>query len=407
MAINNKGYNAVGNFTIDHIIIQQGDRGYDITNTFVTLKINEGITDGLVDGSLTIIDSVNLTNALHLRGDERIHVSFFSKTLSGYNATAYKKEFRVYHVEYMDDPNTLARRLVNIHFASLPEVQNEFYRVSKSYNGAGVDAIVKDMLKIIGVPEGDMSIESTLYNKDIVIPNLTPLEVITYLTETAQSGNNEANGDSNFYFFEDRDFVWFVSGTTLAKREPIAELIFEGTSDTYMYNKVINFARVRGYNLYDQLRTGGLGSTVHSHSLVNKSYKSVYQSDDEIKNNFPRINAEKWYGGEMEANRDAHVEFRSEDQMYQFLNVGSRGNAAAIRSVNRAGLNAKRALAVIPGNTDITAGDIIDLKVIKTTETANVTDSGKWLVSGCVHILTREVFQTSLELISDSDIRRA
>ena len=307
----------------------------------------------------------------------------------------------------MDDSNALNRRVVQLHFASLPEVQNEFFRVSKSYHSAGVDAIVKDMLKIVGVEPSDMQVEPTLYNKDIVIPNLTPIEVISYLTECVQSGKDDSNGDSNFYFFEDRDAVWFVSGTTLAKRDPMLTLVFEGTSDIYMYNKVIDFARVRGYNLYDQLRSGGLGSTVHSHSLVNKSYKTFYHSDDDVKSNFPRMNTEKWYGGNIEANRDAHVEFRSEDQMYQFLNVGSRGNAAAIRSVNRSGLQAKRAVALIPGNTDLTAGDIIDMKIVKDSETANISDSGRWLISSLTHIINKETFKTNIELISDSDIRRA
>lgn len=402
MAIDQVSVNSGNNFTVEHIVLIQGDTGYDISGIVTLMEISESIDDGLLEGYVEFVDSMSLMETLVFRGDEHIRVSFYSKTAGGVPNQKYVKMFRVNRFEAADSPSTRNKKFVRLNFNSMGEVNNEFIKVSKSYSNVGMHEIVADMLKLIGYSEHDYLIEKTLYNRDIVIPNITPLEVITHLASNAVSASENAKGDSNFYFFENCAAINFVSGTTLMNVEPVAELIFEGDSSILMYNRLFQFAIVRGYNIQDQARHGGLGSMIHSHSLVNKSYKSVYMADTTVKQTYPMMNSIKWYGGDLTSNRMSNQEFRPEDQMYKFLNMGSAGNSAAIRNVNRTMLNAKRAVGQMAGNTDIMCGSTVNIKIPVPTGRPSAPDAGVWLVSKIRHIITRSSYTMALEFITDS-----
>lgn len=409
MGLERSGHYAYADFSIEHIMIGKEDsEAYDVTNIMVRLEIIESIEEGFMSGTLSIMDSMGLIDAMKFDGNEVIGISFFSNRQQGGEAARFSNTFAVTRYEYMDEQQSQTKGFIRIHFVSYPEIENEYHRVSKSYVNTGVHQIITDMLTIIGVPEQHMDIEPTLYNKDIVIPNLTPLEVIAYISKFAHSGKSESKGDTNFYFFENRDSIRFVSGSTLFAQEPVFRYISEATFDYGMYDKVDKMIRPRGHNLMEQVRNGGLGSTVHSFSLLNKNYKSVFMEADAVKEVYSRLNVDTWYGGTKEGIRNACHEFVSEDQMYKFLNMGSNGNAMAIRNVNRVGASAKRLLAVVAGNTDVTSGDIIEMVSVKSEDRAATnTDTGLWLVKGIIHVLDQSSYQMSLDLISDSNARTA
>lgn len=407
MALDRISMTAFENFTIERIVFIQGDVGYEMSSAFLTLEISEGISNGLMVGSISINDDANLFDTeLNLRGDELIDISFFSKRLDLSNASRFTKRFRINSYDDVVNAGTMSRRIVTVKFESIGAINNEFIRVSKSYSNTGSHVIVSDMLKLIGYPIEGQNIESTLYNKDIVIPNMTPLETISHIVANVQSGDSNNQGDSNFYFFEDRDKVNFVSGTSLYKKPIAAELIYDHANDATMFNKILKYHRVRGMNIRQQLRDGGLGCTIYSNSLADKQYKITTISGIGVKKIFKTLNSDSWYGGDISDNLTACTQHLPEDQMYRFLNAGSNGNSAGIRRVNRSSINAKRSLAKIPGNTDITSGSIIDIKTPDLNGDINTRDSGKWLVNRITHLITRESYTMDLELVSDSDIRR-
>lgn len=407
MAVERVSASSLENFTIERILIMQGDTGYEASEAFYSLEINEGMTKGFMTGVLTIKNDMDfLDSAMNPRGDEYIELSFYHKYPGGSPGKKFTKLFRINSYKELTDANTMNRGLIEFHFESAGSVENDFVRVSKSYSSVGTHIIVADMLKLLGYREDQIKIEQTLYNKDIVIPNITPVEVISHLVDNSQSGESTSKGDSNFYFFENRDAVNFVSGSSLVNTDPVASYVYSMTSDQNFNGKVIKFVRDRGYNLRDQARSGAFGLTVISNSLVDKSYKVTPLEVESVKDVYKTLNTDKWYGGTIGNNRKACVVMSCEDQMYQFLNMGSNGNSLGIQRVNRANLNAKRAFARIGGNTDITSGNVIDLKVPSMGGNNNMRDTGKWLVFSIRHIMTRERYTMDLELLSDSDIRR-
>lgn len=407
MAVERISTNSLENFTIERILVMQGENGFEVSDAFYSIEINEGMTKGFMTGVLTIKNDADFLDvAMNPRGDEYIEISFYHKYPGGASGKKFTKLFRVNSYKEFTDANTMSRGVIEFHFESVGSIDNEFVRVSKSYSNVGTHVIVADMLKLLGYKDIDMKIEPTLYNKDIVIPNLTPIEVIGHLVNHSQSGDSITKGDSNFYFFENRDQINFVSGSSIVNTAPVATYVYNMTSDQNFQGKVIKFVRDRGYNLRDQARNGAFGVTVISNSLVDKSYKVTPLEVESVKAVYKTLNTDKWYGGTVGNNRDSCILMSSEDQMYQYLNMGSNGNSLGIQRVNRSNFNAKRAFARIGGNTDITSGSVIDLKVPSMSGNSNNRDSGKWIVFSVRHFLTREQYFMDLELMSDSDIRR-
>lgn len=406
MANQMHGYNAVNNFAIDHILLIQGELGLDLSGSFYSLSIEESMDSGMMSGELSMIDSYGLTNGLGMRGDELVDISFKSTLIDGSESEQFVKRFRVTRYNTNDNPDALNKKFVILSLVSEAEGKNEFIKISKSYNQVGAHQIVQELLETLGYDKEKINVESTLYNRDIVIPNLSPLRAISYLATFCQSGESASKGDSNFYFFENRNGVNFVSGSSLTQKDPVAKLTYAGTSEHLMFNKILKYSRVRGYNIQDQARNGGLGAMVHSYSLVNKNYRSFYMDNDHAKEIYPKLNAEKWYGGDLEPTRQSYVEFRSEDQMYKFLNMGSNGNAAAIRAINKTGLQSKRALCTVPGNTNLTTGDIVTVQVAVEDDNAGTSDSGNWMISKIKHQISKGTYIMHMELVSDSDVRR-
>ncbi|QQG34060.1 hypothetical protein ZPAH1_orf00298 [Aeromonas phage ZPAH1] len=407
MGISRRSTAAYENFTIDRIAFYQGSEptAFDLSEIFKSVSITEGISQGLFKGTLDFVDFMNFINSINPRGDEKIQISFRSVHLNGEDATTFSKNFKVVRYEDITSPETQTKKYIRIHFVSEEEHNNEYRKVSKSYSNTSIHSIISDMLKLIGYTDELMKIEPTLYNRDIVIPNMTPLAVINHLAQSSQSSEPNAKGDSNFYLFENIDGINFKSGTSLLIEDPVVDLIFEATHDTTMYNKIIKMQRVKGYNIPEQYRLGGLGVDVHSMSIDKKLYTNKYQDYQTVKEIYPTLNPESWYGGDIKPERNTCVLFTTEDQMYKYINMGSNGNSLGIRATNRVSLNAKRMLIQIAGNSDIKSGSVVNIIAGDMNGDMTSKDAGHWLVNSINHVLTRETYFMNIELISDSDIR--
>ncbi|ATI17695.1 hypothetical protein [Aeromonas phage AS-yj] len=407
MGISRRSTAAYENFTIERIVFFQSldSEGFDITDIFKSFSIYEGISQGLLKGTLEFVDFMNLINSINPRGDEKVQISFRSVHLNGVDAKTYSKIFKVTRYEDITNPNTQTQKFVRLHLVSEQDHKNEYSRISKSYKGTSIHAIVSDMLRVIGFTDETIFVEPTLYNRDIVIPNLTPISVINFLASSAQSSDVNSKGDSNFYFYEDVDGAKFRTGTSMMVGDPVVDLIFEATHDTTMYNKIIKMQRVKGYNIPEQYRNGGLGVNVHSMSFDKKLYTNSYQDYTSVKDVYPTLNPEPWFGGDIKPERNACVYFTTEDQMYKYINMGSNGNSLGIRATNRTSLNAKRMLIQVAGNSDLSCGQVVNIIAGDMNGEMTSKDAGRWLINSINHVCTQGSYIMNLELISDSDTR--
>ncbi|MGL6228679.1 MAG: hypothetical protein ACRC3J_05665 [Culicoidibacterales bacterium] len=407
MPLDRQSIVAYENYVIERLVFARDDEGYDLSGIFVQIIIDECLEGGLIRGSFDFIDTINLIDSYVPNGSEVVVINMHTRDGNGDANKSFSKKFKITRYEDITDPSTQLRKFVRVHFVSAGEMTNEYIKISKSYKSVGTDFVVNEMLTAIGYEENLRNVEQTLYNKDLVIPNISPLEVINYMCSISQSAVQNNRADSNFYFYEDRDKVNFVSGMSLTQTDAVTVYSYGPTTSIGMYNQIVKFERARGYNLPDQLRNGGLGAMIHSHSLVDKKFQTHYMDFASAKVNYPKLNPIDCFSEDMLkefSTRDTFVELRSEGHVYDSMNKGANGNASAIRAINRVSLSAKRAFAQVPACTDLTVGQVIDINTLDQNGNINIRDSGRWLINRLKHVITRETYFMNLELISDSNV---
>lgn len=396
--------NSLESWALNQVSIVKGTHALDITSLVQTLIVEEDIEKGFARGSLAFIDSMNLMETMEMTGDEFLFVNFNSFKPDLTEKDPYSKIFQINGYMELSEQSLGTKRGIQLEFVTPGEIKNEYQYVSKSYSNTSNSSIVKEMIDLLEVDD-TINIEETLFMKDLIIPNITPLEAISFLGRYSMS---KENGDSNFYFFENRYGINFVSGTTLSKQEPF-EYIIEGSNpkDLQMYKKVSNFQRVKGYDLLEAARSGSLGENVAMRDALHRGYQIQSIDAEEINQDFPVLNNIPVLSIKPDV-QFGRTEFISTEQMYQFNNKSSYGNMKAIRDIKRGQMSQKRAFMEAGGDSDVCAGMLVDLKIINQIGQASARDSGKWLIAKCRHIINVNAgrYTQEFDLISDSNIIR-
>lgn len=384
-------------YIIDGVMLENPKSGkyYDLTEALVGLELNESIS-GLMYGKLVVINKSGLFEQISIEADNTLKIKMYSTSKHKKEGKRFIREFVVdqYSDIFSHQSNTGNTELI---FKSKGEYNNTFKRVSKSYKNAGTHTIVSDMLKLVGYTDEEMNIETTMYNRDIVIPSLTPLETIGFMKGHSVSGETKNKCDSNFYFFESRDKVNFISLSSMLNRDPVATYNVCYDQSGLQHNTAITFTLDRAMNTTAQAKNGAYGITVVSHSLVDKSIKHNRMTPDNIEQTFKPMTANKAVNVSYNASNVIRVE--SEDQMYQFQNVGSNGNSVAIREITGSRMMERKAQMRIGADSDITVGDKITLFVDGSN--GNSKASGDWLVAEIKHMITKESWIMDMVLVSD------
>lgn len=394
--------NALESWALNQVSILKGEQMFDITSLIQTLIVEEDMQKGLISGSVAFIDTMNLLETIGMTGDERLYISFNSFTSDLTEKDPYTKIFQIKKYSEYSEPNLKTKTAVQFEFCTPAEIYNELCTVSKSYVNTSNSQIVKEMLEILKV-DANITIEDTLFMKDLVVPNITPLEVVSWMGQYSLS---KENGDSNFYFYEDRDSINFVSGQTIAKKEPF-EIVVEGTNptDLKMHKKASNYQRVKGYDMLEQYQSGASGLKMMMRDGLRKGYTEETVTFNKVKEEFPVLNTNSAVvvPEDVETARQVYI---STEQMYQYNNKSSYGNMYANKLINKMSMTTKRSFLETPGDSDMTVGMIIDLKILNQIGRSSVRDSGKWLVNKCRHIINVNDgrYRQELDLVSDSNI---
>lgn len=397
--------NALESWSLNQLSVIKGTNAMDISTLVETIVIEEDIERGFITGSIAFVDSMNIMETLEMTGDEHLYISFNSFDSNLEEKDPYSKLFRISSYQEMTEQNLGTKRAIELRFCSPGEIYNELCCIRKSYKNASTNQVVREMLDVLKV-EDIHEIEETLFMRDMIMPGITPLEVISFMGQYSMS---KETGDSNFYFFENKHGVNFVSGTKLIQQEPF-EYIVEGTNpkDYRMFRKVSNYQKVKGYDLLEQFRSGSSGMNMIMRDGMRKGYKESAVSYDSIKKQFPMLNNVPALTYEHSVN-NARQQYISTEQMYQYNDKSSYGNMNAIRNINRHSMTTKRSFMEAPGDSDVTAGMLVDLKVSDQQGRPSVRDSGKWLVAKVRHLINVGAgrYTQELDLISDSNIEES
>ena len=385
----------------------------DIDFLFREINIYEDLFSNVLSGDMIISDSTNLFNTLNMHGNEFISIAFSSPGMQ-----KYQKIFRIYKVSDYSLRGT-SNATFKIHFCSEEFLLNQQYYISKSFKETKLSDVVRiianGFLKIPKEKLNDASIEETSLllkteSNPLIVPNLKPFEAINWISSFALS---RADLSPGFYFYENINGFNFKSLTTLCSspykktityapknndpRESIG--LKQDILDEMEYKQV--------FDVLDNINNGAYASELLKLDVLNRTAEyeqfGVDGATFKMLNKFLPYNLAKNRLGNSLNQASAYV------RMFPKFQDNLTSKWLLVRAARLAMLNSTKLHVDLPGDSSMSVGDILNVRVPKpdaqTNEQNIVFDplmSGNYLITGLRHKILDDKYYCHLQLCKDS-----
>ena len=376
-----------GDYIMDDVVILSNTgETHNIQNQIMEVNIFESIRRPVMSGSLMIEDGTALIETAPIVGQERIMFSLTSskdhemidfKTYSGVITEISKR-----------DPSTVGGvQTYILHFNTLEAVKNIRTKVSKSYSGTN-EEIVLDILKDENYLNCGKSIEfePTYGIHNYVMPNLNPLQCIDMISKRSVSATN----GSGFIFYENHNGFHFRSIPSLyADESGVAikpkEIYVYGppvgphSEHTFGTKTIVSFEVVNSHNTFYRLGEGMFGSKLTKYDIYNKNFGEYeFNYHNAFKSYNHAMSGETNFGPMLSespiddtgksisefpdsrcflvssGSRDMYTDGSFDNHCEEWLQSGNSRRLEAEFFINK---------ITVHGNSNIAAGDILDLRI--------------------------------------------
>jgi len=222
MALNNSNYgDEASPYRLNSAILTSeklGDVKYNISSCVTDVNIYEDINKPFLTGKIIISDFNNVIHDMVFTGEETIELSFEK---IGKNTQEIKKVFYLDHIISSKKISNNSVEVYAFHMVEDVEFESNLINVNKYYEGKPseiITNIISDYMpkrKFFAVNPDDESQETL----KVVIPNLNPIEAITWVTKKAYS----VDGLPYFLFssFAGPNVIYYINLSTLLKQKQI------------------------------------------------------------------------------------------------------------------------------------------------------------------------------------------
>lgn len=424
----------------------------DIQNMYEEINLYDSIFMPVMSGNIIITDSLGLTDILSFDGTEVISVHL-TKTR---NNLSFRKTFRIYKQSDRMTVNQNTERYL-LHFVSDDYIRSITQKTNTYFFGSFSQVALKIMKKHLypkmAIPNlktspalnkvGNFVVEVSTEEREVIVPNLHPLEAISWCAKRARSSryNKQKNISVNvpeYLFYSDNENYNFVTLSSLMTRPSVLPKITFGVKNTKGNDPEEELYLAKGFEVVEQV---DVANKISNGAFANKfvGYDTmtgaVYERssfDDDIYNLTSHANKSP-IKTQMDVGEDpGHVFLgnSTKSQISVFPGSDIRGKNEYIkknggpkeyqqnenyetlltqRKAIFSRLLSKKIKLSLPGNFLLTSGKMIDLDVAPFAEKfpnqKNVRDqslSGKYLIVATRHIIGFNSHTTFLEIATDS-----
>jgi hypothetical protein len=409
----------------------------DLQTHLVELNLFEDIFGNAVGGSLIVHDLRNLIRDLRIEGDETLFVDLLTDRFVDSPEMHYRKEFRVYSVSDRMVDHQKGSQMYVLNFCSKEVFKDTLTPLYRPFEGDSISAVVQEIYdeyirtpRYPGGPDLPIAILDPCANPvKFISPGWTPFKCINWLASKSISANGSA---CNYLFWESSKRYYFGSieeifrqyRTTnitigyygLKPRDINYNIKYPGAPDVGILDFfALDEASIE--NASDQLKLtseGELASKVLSVDLNRKEFINVIYDHVERFGEYTHLGDAAPWGPTNTVNPENSLAFVSKNSRLfdEFPNnvnevykdvFGRR--YSNLRDIQNFKLN-----IIIPGRTDIQAGNMIELLWPDTpmdkTSTGDLwTDrrySGPYLVTSIRHKITPFMHECALEIVRDA-----
>jgi hypothetical protein len=428
-----------------------GGNGYEIKQMIGTFSYVESITSPFVAATISLADSAGLLNGLPIQGGETVAVTV--QTSSSEQPQEYK--LLVWRIGNRMVKNNVQSYTLGL--ISEEALNNEYFRLIKPLKGSG-DKIVDEILKNNLKSEKELFSESTEFEMKLIPANRRPFDLISSIAvksvpkgskssnkSDAKNEKQKVSGSAGFFFWETkRGYNFFSVDKLLSEDEnnkPWGPYIekpanqSDGADDRFTVSQALFKSEI---DVMTSLRKGKYSSLMvffnHStgqyheyHYSLADAYKSmkhlgaqntpsiIKTADGKSLSDYPTriisvlLDHESWY------NKPGIASYEEEDgsdSPNQFCDFHKHFAGQSIMRYEL--LKHQLATIVVPGNSEICAGDKITIKLVNKLPTSEISkepydqeSSGTYLIEEVTHTYdstksTNGRFLTTLRLMRDS-----
>jgi hypothetical protein len=438
---------AINKSIYEELIIESNDqkRTADLRQGAVSIDYYEDIFSPTITAKIRIVDTgdaiqapdkegnadgekQSIYNGLPLRGGERISLKIKgnSNRNPGLDFATNQKDY-LYVSSISDIVTESQREMFILNLTSREAITNETSRVGKKYStSTTIDASVTDILKNYLKTEKIGKIDKT-QNKYGFIGNLRkPFTLLVWLASKGVPAEISGDATAGFVFYQTKEGFQFRSIDSLISQKP--EII-----PTYTYTQVnksgierdndfniLNYKTERNQNLIEKLRLGSYASYRMFYNPLTFEFtdpkKGIFTTDDyisRVKNLGQKLELPKISNS---SNIDlGHIPTRF---LTQVLDIGTMERDVSTdvnsdpfkyqsQAIMRYNMLFTQTLSIIvPSNTNLNAGDIIECKFPKISrgnnEEYDKDQSGLYMIKELCHHFDTDASYTSMKLIRDT-----
>ena len=415
-------------FSLNELAIVTKTGKLDISKLFQELNIFDSILSPVMTGAVVIIDSIGLSAKLLFDGSEVLLVNIGKDTDS--ESFRLKKAFRIYRqtnratIEQNSETYTLE-------FVSDEFIFSEQQKINQSYKTTYSETAKKILVNYLKTPEQKLRgvFQATTGIRDIVIPNLRPLEAIEWCAKRSI----DQKRSPNYVFFENNLGYNFASLSYLLSADYLFKIKFpaKNLEETNAAQDLLSPRHFEVVNQSDKLKTTRegvaagtfIGFDPLTRTIQNKriGFEDHYNSM-EHGNDTANFSQSKNRGGEKAteaydarkalsifgANRKNSNYIKKYDPT-SISKVETQEDFVFTRKAIFANLMNKRIKLVMPGNFQLTSGFNLNVRVPDFSKKESGSEnedrslSGKYLIIAARHVIKYDMHETILELATTSN----
>lgn len=405
----------------------------DLRDMILEFNCYSDVFDSGMKVELVVGDAKGLVERLPVVGDEKLYLEFKTPTFERpvkYLMDAYKVSDRTHHKDRMDT--------YVLHGCSPEVIMSQRVMVDRAFKDMTVSDMVAAVYRTHLVPKSGLRVEKGFSAEPTegkfyyVGHSKRPLEAIRELCGEASS-----SGSSLFFFYEDEDGWKFRSLDSMVGSEASDKFYFadasvhqdpgsvEPDSAVFPRHKVMSLSYSRSIDILEKYSDGMMAGPGRSFDVLKKE---LYEKPFDVVTGWGRIPVLD-QGGRLLTSDTAHGGAVPKRGEVEYSEVGrnyatgylSRGKDSDPRircpsrrsetsSLRKAALSAMDSLAVdvvVPGNTDLRVGTVVDLHVQQTSleedlrNRDNLLFGTRFLVTAVRHSYSKpnNAFMTSFQAV--------
>jgi hypothetical protein len=414
-------------FKINELTIVTKGGPIDISVIYEEINIFDSIFLPVMSGNILIRDAAGLSGSLLFDGSESILIDIAKDSNS--DIASFRKAFRIYKQSTRKNEG-LNSELYLLHFCSDELMYSDQQRINQSYDNTYGKVVEKILEDYLGVPAGESGgiFEDTVGIRNVVIPNLRPIEAIEWCAKRSLDQKQAPN----YLFFQNLIGFNFAPLSKLLTQEEILDVKFEPKNQSKS-NPFSEISSARAFEVVTQSdsiskqRSGvnagqfiGFDPLTRTTAKKEIGYGDVDATMDKANDN-PNASVIKNRGGV------SNVEAYDSKKTLSFFSLAQNfsnyikekdptslsklDNTEAWMFQRKAiieNLMSKRLKVAMPGNFQLTSGFNVNLvapnfgKKFKGDDNEDKSLSGKYIIVASRQIIGYEKHETIIEVATTS-----